>query len=166
MGLNDIKLEPFILQDLYKKTLVDSDVKIATQPKSFTTFSFLGNNKKDITIVVNSNEALHLPDDELNFLLGILSACKLTMEDVAVLNIKKNESANYQSIAASLKAKTVLIFGVDCLEINLPIQFPNYQIQSYNNQVYLTSPSLSIVRNDKVEKTKLWNCLKQIFSIL
>ena len=166
MGLNDIKLEPFILEDLYKKTLVGEDVKRDKLPTVSTTLSFLGNNKKDIVIIVDSKEALHLPDDELNFLLGILSACKLTMEDVAVLNIEKNQSITYQSIATFLKANTVLIFGIDCIQIDLPIQFPNYQIQSYNNQVYLTSPPLSIIRNDKAEKTKLWNCLKQIFSII
>lgn len=166
MGLNDIKLEAFILQDLYKKTLVDDGAKTATLSKSSTTLSYLGNNKKGITVVVNSDEALHLPDDELNFLLGILSACKLTMEDVAVLNIKKNELANYQLIASSLEAKTVLIFGINCMQIDLPIQFPNYQIQSYNNQVYLSSPPLSTIRNDKTEKTKLWICLKQIFAII
>ncbi len=50
-------------------------------------------------------------------------------------------------------------------EIKLPLSFPDYQIQKYNNQLYLTTPPLSKLQNDKAEKTKLWNCLKQIFSI-
>ncbi|UEG48526.1 hypothetical protein LK994_07740 [Ferruginibacter lapsinanis] len=158
-------MEPFILQDLYKKTLVEESVKKVQAPESPTVLSFLGNNKKGIAIVVESNNSLYLPDEELNFLLGILSACKLSMEDVAVLNIDKNNSATYQTIATSLDAHVVLIFGINCEQIALPLQFPHYQIQSYNNQVYLSSPTLNAIRNDKVEKTKLWNCLKQIFSI-
>jgi hypothetical protein len=47
----------------------------------------------------------------------------------------------------------------------LPLQFPAYQIQKFNNQVYLAAPALHLLAQDKAEKTKLWNCLKQVFSI-
>ena len=59
----------------------------------------------------------------------------------------------------------LLLFGVQPAEIELPLDFPNYQIQRYNNQVYLTAPLLSNFKDNKAEKTKLWNCLKQIFAI-
>ncbi|MGG9971426.1 hypothetical protein ACQ33O_06500 [Ferruginibacter sp. SUN002] len=165
MSLNDIKLEPVLVQELYKRSLVDINIEKKKTVSSKATFSFLGNNKKGIAIVISSKEAIHLPDEALNFLLGILSACKLSMEDVAILNVEKNKEVTYQSIASELKANTVLLFGVTAASLELPIQFPDYQIQRYNNQVYLSAPTLSALEKDKVEKVKLWNCLKQVFGI-
>lgn len=165
MSLNDITLNPVLLQDLYKNSLVEIVSKKTKAAKVEGTFSFLGNNKKGIVIVVSSNDAIHLADDELNFLLAILSPCKLSMEDVAILNIQKNNQAVYQTIESDLKAKTILLFGVTTDQIQLPIQFPDYQIQKYNSQVYLSAPKLGNIEKDKAEKVKLWNCLKQVFSI-
>jgi hypothetical protein len=125
----------------------------------------LGKNLKGIVLLVSNNDLAFVPDEELNFLLGILSACKLNMDDVGILNISKHPSADYKNIAAELNAKKVFLFGVDPGAIKLPLSFPYYQVQRYNDQTYLCSPALSSIQNDKAEKTKLWNCLKQIFSI-
>ena len=166
MSLNDIILQPPLLQDLYKKTLIEVATEKVKTVKSQATFSVLGNNKKGITVIVSNKDAIHVPDGELNFLLGILAACKLSMEDVAILNIEKNNEVSYQSIATELKAMTVLLFGISPAKLHLPLQFPDYQIQKYNNQVYLSAPLLTILEKDKAEKIKLWNCLKQVFSII
>jgi hypothetical protein len=166
MSLDNIQLSPFVLQELFKTSLIGDDTiqqGIASSKK--TTLGFLGNNKNKIAIIVDSNEAVYLPDEQLNFLLGILSACKLTMEDVAIININKNKLLSYTSLAKELNAEKVFLFNVDTTQIGLPLQFPHYQVQHYNKQVYLSSPSLAILQNDKIEKTKLWLCLKQIFSI-
>lgn len=166
MSLNDITLHPFTIKDLYKNTLVEDTPKPGTVKHSTDVLTVLGNNKKRITLIVQSKDAIHLPDEALNFLLGILSACKLTMEDVAILNIEKNSHVTYQLIASELKAETILLFGVDVSQIGLPIQFPHYQVQHYNNQVYLCAPVLPVLQNDKAEKISLWNSLKKVFSIL
>jgi len=166
MSLNNIQLPQIVLQELFKNSLIDlkSEQK-QEQKKSSKGFATLGNNKRRILIIVESEGTLFLPDDQLNFLIGILAACNLTMDDVAILNIKKNESVTYKTVANELKSEKVFLFGVVPDEIKLPIDFPNYQIQQYNNQVYLTAPTLSQFQDNKVEKMKLWNCLKQIFSI-
>ena len=39
----------------------------------------LGNNQKNILIVVNYGNAVHLPDEELSFLTSMLAACKLSL---------------------------------------------------------------------------------------
>jgi hypothetical protein len=166
MSLDNIELTPYLVQELFKNSLVEFD---ATEPEKnispVTTFNMLGHNHSRVIIIVKNDETLYLPDDQLNFLLGILSACKLTMEDVAIINIKKNKSVNYKTIQLELKAEKIILFGVTPEQIDLPLQFPNYQIQQYNKQTYITAAVLSYIENDKAEKTKLWNCLKQIFAI-
>ena len=163
MSLDNIQLSPVVLQELFKNTLIGAASEKESASKK-ATLNFLGNNKKRITIIVDNEEVLYLPDEQLNFLLGILSACKLTMEDVAIINIKTNP-VSYTTLGKELKAEKIFLFGVDPSQIELPLQFPFYQVQAYNKQVYLSSPLLNILQENKAEKTKLWLCLKQIFSI-
>jgi hypothetical protein len=166
MSLDNIELTPFLIQELYKNSLVELyDTETENKIKQVVPFNVLGNNKKKVIIIVENDETLYLPDTELNFLLGILSACKLTMEDVAILNIKKNKSVSYKSIELELKSEKIILFGVGPIQIELPFEFPHYQIQQYNNQTYVSAAMLLHIQDDKAEKTKLWNCLKQIFSI-
>ena len=166
MSLDNIELTPFLIQELFKNSLIELyDIEPEKEIKQVLPFNVLGNNKKKVIIIVENDETLYLPDGELNFLLGILSACKLTMEDVAILNIKKNKSVSYKSIELELKAEKIILFGVVSIQIELPFEFPHYQIQQYNNQTYVSAAMLLHIQDDKAEKTKLWNCLKQVFSI-
>jgi hypothetical protein len=166
MSLDNIQLPAIVLHDLFKDSLVDLNThQPENSDNTATSLSFLGNNQKKIAIIVADEQAIYLPDEELNFLMGILSACKLTMADAALLNIKKNEAFTYAELGQQLKAEKILLLGVTPSQLELPLQFPNYQIQKFNNQVYLAAPALHLLAQDKAEKTKLWNCLKQVFSI-
>ena len=166
MSLDNILLPDMVLQALYSKSLYDLEMnKSALDDIQPGSIGFLGNNQKKITIVVNSDAAIYLPDDELNFLLGILTACKLSMADIALVNLAKNPDLVYSVLSEHLKAEKVFLFGLNAANIDLPLQFPHYQVQQFNNQVYLSSVSLSEMQANKEEKMKLWNCLKKIFSI-
>ncbi len=166
MSLDNVEIPSIVLQNLFKNTLVDITGKTSA-PNSSTKgeLSFLGDNKKNICIVVTNEKAIYLPDEDLNFLIGILAACKLTMADVALINLKKNPTITYTDLQTQLKSETILLMGTTAEQLALPLQFPQYQIQKFNNQVYLAAPALYMLAQSKPEKTKLWNCLKQIFNI-
>ena len=166
MSLDNIQFPASVLQNMYSKSLFDlkqdkPDLALS-QPG---TISYFGNNQKKIVIIVMSPESIYLPDEDLKFLLGILSACKLSMEDIALINLAKNSFLLYKDVTEQLIAEKIFLFGVNPELLGLPLQFPHYQIQQFNNQVYLSSAPLTELQNDKAEKTKLWNCLKKIFSI-
>ena len=142
MSLDTVKLTPFLLQELFKNSLVEFDAKELKEKENespISSFHILGNNRKNVVIIVENNETLYLPDNQLNFLLGILSACKLSMDDVAIINIAKNKRVTYKSIELELKAEKIILFGVAPAQINLPLEFPLYQIQQYNNQTYISA---------------------------
>ena len=164
MSLDNIQLPASVLQSLYNKSLYDlSTDKSEVNSAQSTNIVFLGNNANKIIILVNSTTTIYLPDEDLNFLLGILSACKLGMADVALINMAKNPAVQYKDISDQLNAEKIILFGMEPEIIGLPLQFPHYQIQQFNNQVYLSSVSLTELMADKEEKLKLWNCLKKIF---
>ena len=166
MSLDNIQLPDTILQGLYSKCLYDleSDKSVLSDIPA-SQISFLGSNQKKIAILVNSETSIYLPDDELGFLMGILTACKLSMADIALVNLSKNTGLDYLALFKQLKAEKIFLFGLKADAIELPLQFPHYQIQQFNNQVYLSSVSLNEMQTNKDEKMKLWNCLKKIFSI-
>ena len=166
MSLDNIQLPDTILQGLFGKCLYDLEPhKSVLSDMPASEISFLGNNQKKIIILVNSEAAIYLPDDELNFLLGILTACKLSMADIALVNLAKNPDINYSFLTDQFKADKVFLFGLNAGVIALPLEFPHYQVQQFNNQVYLSSVSLNEMQANKEEKMKLWACLKKIFSI-
>ena len=166
MSLDNIQLPPTIIQTLYGRSLYDlgteSQADAAIEPGNI---AFLGSNQKRIAILVNAAGAIYLPEEELNFLLGILTACKLSMADIALINVSKKTDLLYTHITEQLKAEKIFLFGLSAEALKLPLQFPQYQVQKFNNQVYLSSVSLTDLQTDKEEKLKLWACLKTIFSL-
>jgi len=161
MSLNDIQLKPNMLADLYNQTLVQTSTTSVPESRQL---KYLGNNQKNILVIVNHEKIPFLPDYELNFLANILAACKLSMADIAIIN-QQHCNENEIKKLIQLEAKTILLFGTEPLSIGLPINFPPFQIQHFDKRTYLHAPSLSEIENDKGLKTKLWNALKALFQI-
>ncbi len=166
MSLDNIQLPAFIIQRLFKNSLVDlKSTQSSPDSADTASFGFLGKNRQKTAILTRNPGALYLPEAELDFLMGILAACKLTMEDVALVNLHHHPSLDYGTLTAETGAQKILLLGTDPASIGLPIAFPQYQVQRFNNQVYLSAPALPLLQQDRMEKSKLWICLKQIFSL-
>lgn len=166
MSLDNIQLQPIVLKDLYKSNLVELKmVKPLLAVKSASSIGMLGQNRKHIIILVNDGENVYLPEASLNFLIGILSACGLNLEDTGIVNISRNKGINYRYFATELTAQKVLLFGISPTQLELPLSFPFYQLQQYNSVTYLSAPTLAQLNEDKAEKVKLWTSLKQLFNI-
>jgi hypothetical protein len=161
MSLNNIELTPMILTQLYPDSLVETG-SVPTSEK--TDVRFLGSNHKNIVVIVRHEDVPVLPDEELNFLTSILAACKLGLIDIALVNAASTNENGLQSLITDA-AKSVLLFGTDPLSIGLPINFPPFQLQQFDQRTYLYSPSLRELEQDKGLKSKLWTSLKNLFSI-
>ncbi|MEX1203196.1 MAG: hypothetical protein WEA59_08130 [Ferruginibacter sp.] len=164
MSLDNIQLSTFLLKDLYKKTLVQLEALQPTTPqKEQSSISFLGKNERKILIVVDEENTTYLSDEDLGLLLSILSACKLTMADVALVNAHKNNNITYNALMEVFTPTLVLLFGIQPVQLDFPLQFPNYQLQRYNNQTYISSPSIKVLTAKKEMKKQLWISLQQYF---
>ena len=181
MDINHIELPAFIIADLYQSSLIDNIETPATKTKTIGTskeekitvtetiadasWKSLGSNHKNILIVISTTEAVHLPDNELAFLTGILGACKLSLADVAIVNLNNHPEATYKELTSFFKSKIVFLFDMEPAAFGLPMSFPHYQIQAFAGNSFLYSPSLKELENDRVEKSKLWVCLKRLFNL-
>jgi DNA polymerase III psi subunit len=166
MSLDNIQLPPFLVGELYKNHLVDIDnQQVKAGSLKAGELLFLGKNQKNILLVVHEENAVYLPDDDLNFLVDILSACKLSLSDTALINFCKNKDINYKILLEEFKPVIILFFGIEPSKLEFPLQFPHYQLQQYNNQTYLSAPSLNELAADISKKKQLWICLRKLFSI-
>ncbi len=167
MSLNTISFPKKIIAELYKNNLVEltNTSPVFEKKKEPENWKYLGENKKKVLIVVKYPEAVHLPDDTMGFLINLLSACKLNLGDTAILNLLNQSDKGFKDILAYFESKTVFLFGVGPAEFGMPLLFPHFQIQQFNNTVFLSSPSLHDIESDKVLKSKLWICIKKIFAL-
>ena len=186
MGLDDIKLSPFLVKKLYEKTLIDSsfaksnivenhpflqekknplEKENVSETKHPDQIKYLGKNAKKILILVNEPEHAFLGDEELSFLMNVLNACSISMVDVAVVNSNNDETVEYEKLMIQFSPSVILFLGTEPQLLGFPVQIPIYQVQQYNKQQYLCAPNLQKLSTDKEEKKQLWVSLKKIFSI-
>ena len=129
---------------------------------------FLGDNKKNITILIRDNNAVYINDEWLATLTKLLAACKLNLSDIAIINVK--EGLDFLLIKQQLDPQYVLMFDVSTNDLSLPFNIPNYQVQQYGGCTFMTAPVVTLSANKireaiKTEKRNLWEKLKIIFSI-
>lgn len=184
MALNDIRLTSTLLAEIYRNSLVEiNNESLANQQQSSTSqrqssqeansttnrsaiaWKHLGEFKKRILLVVRYKDVTHIPDEQLNFLASILGACKLSLEDVAIVNIANLPSAQYSGLREKFNSTVIMLFGVAPSELEMPVNFPEFQIQPFNNCTFLYTPVLEKLESDKVLKSKLWVCLRRMFDL-
>ena len=164
MSLDNIQLTPFLVQNLYTKTLVElknSQENLSGPPNE--PIPCLGQNARNILLLVNEPEAPFATDADLQLLVGIITACKLSLADVALVNAHRNEALHYDTLIDSLTPSLVILFGVSPKDLSFPLHFPHYQLQQYSNQTFLSAPSLKMLGTVTEEKKQLWNCLQRHF---
>ncbi|HEY6503146.1 MAG TPA: hypothetical protein VIZ28_04160 [Chitinophagaceae bacterium] len=169
MDINHIQLPATTIADLYRSSLIETgEIPAMVEPAAIVTSGkqkYLGENQKNILIVVYYSDAVYLPDDELSFLTNMLTACQLSLADVAILNRNNNKETDYKDLIPKLKSRIVFLFGVDPASFGLPVSFPHFQVQPFANATFLFAPSLIDCKNDSLLKSKLWLCLRRIFAI-
>jgi hypothetical protein len=167
MDINTIKLTGRLLGELYPHSIVELNAENPAEAgkQKPEKWKWLGENRKNILTVVNYPETTHIPDEQLGFLINLLSASKLSLADVAILNFHSCSADDFNDIITDFRAKIVFLFGVEPAAFGMPVLFPAFQIQPFKNCTFLFSPALQELEKDKVLKSKLWVCLKKIFNL-
>jgi hypothetical protein len=183
MSFDKIQLPDFLIADLYKDSLVELESfkevesvkyeekiiqKIESQVEAPKSIKFLGENRKNITVIVNTDKAAIISDADLTFLSNILKACGFNLGDIAIAN-KHDQDIQFTSIREQLSANYILLFNVDPFAIGLPFTIPHFQVQPYADATIITAPALAVLNQPTEEsrllKTKLWMSLKRLFNI-
>ena len=175
MSLDNLTLSPFLVKELYENSLTGIDApapRVRSAAKQETSVTpeatgtrFLGENKKNILVAVTEKEFPFAAEDDLNFLINVLRACNISMEDIALINCCNNTAAVYENLNEQFAPLIILFLGTEPQQLGFPLQIPQYRIQNYDGRQYLCAPSLQQLATDKEAKKALWTALKQLFSI-
>lgn len=98
----------------------------------------------------------------MDLLSNLITACKLSMEDIALVN-HFNATFNYHQLTDHFQSKKILMFGATTSELGLPFSIPFFQIQQFQQQLYITAPPLTDFLKNKDLKKHLWTCLQKLF---
>jgi hypothetical protein len=163
MSLNSIELNRLHLTQLYQKVLLEP---LENKPAPETqNVKYLGKNAGNILILVKEENYPYLSDKNLQFLTAILTACKLSLGDVAIVNGLKMSAKEIHSSMDLLKSKSIIAFGIEPSEMGLPMHFPAFQLQHYESRHFIHSPDLDALEKHKELKMQLWISLKNMFNI-
>jgi len=144
------KTEEIINQTNVKEP--EEEIKYKTMP------SHKGSFNKKILITVQDDENEFINDSDLGFLLKILGAVKLSLEDVAIINISKNEI-----VPTDFSNWSVVHYISFTGEINTPNNSSLYSPVPVNKIQYLNCNKLSQIAEDKGKKQQLWTALQRLF---
>lgn len=167
MSTEKTQLPDFVIANLYTDLLVLGN-DVGTVPNNPEKQWYLGNNGKKITVLIKEAEVAFINDLHLQFLSNILSACKLNLGDIALVN-HRNTALVYHELKQKIQPKFIIAFDLQTKEIQLPFTIPNYQVQVHDNCKFLFAASLTTMEGDsqeaKLEKSKLWASLKNMFQL-
>lgn len=162
MSLNNISLPSQLLADLYQHSLVNGS---ATAVPAKTAIPFLGKNGKNILILVNKPNIPYLPDGELSFLTKVLTACQLSLLDVAIVNWSKLPQPVPSDVLEETSARYIILFGLDPASFGLPSQPTHFTVLDLLDRPAVVAPPLNEIEDSKQAKGQLWAALKQLFGI-
>jgi hypothetical protein len=145
----------------------NSNTKII-DASSDASFKYLGEHQQGVTVIVKDDLAVYLNENDLNLLTSILKACKLNLADIALVNVAQQKLSLHQ-ILETLPSKLVIIFEVSGAELKMKLPTTLYKSVQLGDTYLLFSNSLANMQGTdqlaKVEKSKLWNVLKQLFQL-
>jgi hypothetical protein len=168
MSLDNINISPYLVKELYGDFLINDSVMLAENKEVGTeenVIKFLGKNEKNILVVVAEKDHVFLTEEELAFLMNVLNACAVTIQDSALVNCSSRDEKMYDKLMLQFTPEYIIFAGAKPSSLGFPIEINNYRVQKYNNVNYLCSPALQKISADKEEKKLLWNALKTLFSI-
>ena len=146
----------------------NTPIEVAKVKKSTGPLKHLGDHNKKILVIVNDPNSVYLNEADFILLTSILNACKLTIADIALVNIGNQETSLHQ-ILETLPSSIIMCF--DVASTDLKIKLPNtlYKVTELGESNLFFSKALSCMQGTsaeaKLEKGTLWILLKKLFAL-
>jgi hypothetical protein len=156
MGIDNLQLSPALIAALYPETLVvGNDI-------------FLGKNLRSVGFLVHQPELDFLPEEQLIFLRKMLSACKYSLDDIALVNTARI-NLSFDDLKTLLQPRIIFLWGIPPASIGLSAELQNFNISLVDGISVVPVPSPGLMSSDDPAghelKQRLWACLKKLFTL-
>jgi hypothetical protein len=129
------------------------------KPSSKPAYEYLGENNKSFLVVINNTEKDFLAKADLEFLLKIIKAKGLVLEDIAILNKAKYKNLSFDNLKEFFAFNKMLTFGINPKEFGV-VGIESNKKCSFKNTTILGTWDLALLNSDVKKKTTFWNELK------
>jgi hypothetical protein len=161
LGINHIQLSAELIAILYPETLVEENGPGPGYP-------FLGKNLLSICFLVSYPDDEFIPDDQLVFLKKILAACKLSLNDIALINIKRTP-VELLVLKKWFQPRIIFFWGIPSSVTGSGLNFPDMTISIWENIRILPVMQAELMSGDNPRglelKKNLWISLKNLFNL-
>ncbi len=157
MNKNNKELLPnSLITLLYKDVLIEDKTYLEKNTEEQETMP------KDVLIIAKS-ASTNLNEKQILFLTSILKALKLGLNDVNLITNLDEHFGPYKTMVSKYSPNKIILFGLGPSDIELPMNFPPFQIQAFENKKYLCAPTLEEIEENKSTKLTLWQGLQKLF---
>ncbi|WP_276089725.1 hypothetical protein [Pedobacter sp. JY14-1] len=132
-----------------------------TVPAKAREFKYLGNNKRNVLILVNSQSEQVSNEKGRELLRKIVKSVNLAAADFALLNYAGYPETDFSELAAFFNPEIVFSFGVGCNQLGLP-DHALYTVVTEGSVKLIFSAGLEMLDDDMQAKKILWGALKQL----
>lgn len=126
-----------------------------------TDFEYQGDNNKYFLILIDDKIHTRMNPVHLEMLLKVMTAKKLELRDLAILNIGRYPDVNFTALKSFFSCSKLVLFGVQPEQIGLP-KIKLNTTETKNNVKMLATYSLEEMRNSPEKKREFWNVMKNL----
>lgn len=160
-GVENAMVNEPVPNNLVKPEITLPKEHIPAAPEKITEFKFLGNNKRNILILVNDEENDVSDEKGRELLRKIVKSVNLTANDFALLNYSKYGSVDFKQLQAHFSSVIVFAFGVSAKQLGLT-DHPENKMVLEGSVKLIFSAELRKLEEDQNGKKVLWGSLKQL----
>lgn len=172
MQPKDYSFLPFLLNESIYLVSEDKPVskteKLIKEEKPDTPedqITWQGKNQQQVVILIKYANNQYLDENQRELMGKILSAVKLSFDDVALVNLAHYPNALGLDKLTAPGARYLISFGINPQDIASERNLILNEIFTRNRTQMLFTSSLEELEKDRNKKVALWNNLKQMFRV-
>lgn len=151
---------------LAKQEIASEQVVIQSTEQALKTvnYDYLGENNKYILILIDQplkSEIISAKD--LLLLEKTLTALKLELRDVAIVNLQQCEELHFKSLKEFFSCNKVIGFGIELAKIGIEKEVPINTVFRIEECPFLLASSLEELSTNQAQKVIWWSAMKSIF---
>lgn len=140
--------------------IAEADVPVSAA--SAIEFKYLGNNKRNILILVNDEQNEVSDDAGRELLRKIVKSVNLTANDFALLNYAKYKGTGFKQLFEHFSCNLVFSFGVTPAHLSMATAHPEHSIVHEGAVRMIFSAELKTLDQNPAGKKALWGSLQNL----
>jgi hypothetical protein len=160
LELNNIQLQPELIETLYKDHLCKIEARVADP---LPQVQRLGQMNKGILWLIEEEQEAFLNETDLLLLQKILHACRLEPDDIALVN-RSRTTLSVPQLVDQFRPETVILSGTEIGDD----QFAGtdfYEVLQINTLRVLKTDSFDAMGKDQSLKSRFWSTLRILFNL-